>query len=61
MTIPTAYISCGGDEGNRTPVQKRCPTDFSECSRCFRISVSYCTTTNYTNPAQRFNLIYLSR
>ena len=27
-------MAFGGDEGSRTPVQKACPINFSECSAC---------------------------
>ena len=30
----------GGDEGSRTPVQKACPINFSECSSCLRVKQS---------------------
>lgn len=36
----TTLDNSGGDEGSRTPVQKACPINFSECSYCLRFKQS---------------------
>ena len=36
----TTLDNSGGDEGSRTPVQKACPINFSECSYFLRFKQS---------------------
>lgn len=51
----------GGDEGNRTPVQKRCPKDFSERSRCFKSQTAIVQRQTTLSQLKESYLTYLSK
>nr|DAO76642.1 MAG TPA: hypothetical protein [Caudoviricetes sp.] len=53
--------ACGGDEGNRTPVQKRCPKDFSERSRCFKSQTAIVQRQTTLSQLKESYLTYLSK